>query len=40
MKESRLADPFLFFDQFGMHHGDLAGRPAKTPGQCFRELLI
>jgi hypothetical protein len=30
MKESRLADSFLFFYQFGMHHGDLVGRPAKT----------
>ena len=30
MKEARFADPFLFFDQLGMHHCDLASRSAEA----------
>ena len=29
VKKTRLADPFLFLDQLGLHDRDLASRPAK-----------
>jgi len=30
VKESRFADPFLLFNQLGVHHRDLSGRPTKA----------
>jgi len=30
VQKSRLAEPLAFFHQFGVHDGDLAGRPAEA----------